>query len=442
MKRGTKMILLLFVLAVMICGYYGMQQHNKTESVTETAGSFALTAKNADELTGLSWAQGDTAYSFKYENGVWETTESPAWPADQEVLQDLADQLAGLQATRKLEDVKTEADYGLETPVITVTASWNDGTTTDYSMGDATPFSDGYYLKLSGQDGTIYTISTSLSSVFSKTQKDMAALESIPVVTEANRLSVGRTLEIRKKEASTTVDPDQLWYDAAADMPVDSPQAETLVTAAQSIEWSELVTAAADPETLSGWQLDDGQATAVTLSGSDGSTAAVLFGIPDENGDYYARLPGSNMVYTVDGGSVSGLLSASTADMAVTSILPMPYEQLADAVFTTEKWTWQLEKPTAENAGSDSAAGSGTDMTAEDLWKLVTAVKAVGTPETEKAGDQVLSIRAVNTAGVETNAVFSEYSAESYQAAVDEESPLLVPADDIDALVRTIRTLQ
>ncbi|MBO4837017.1 MAG: DUF4340 domain-containing protein, partial [Clostridia bacterium] len=441
MKRGTKMILLLCVLAVMICGYYGVQQHNKTESVTETAGSFALTAKNADELTGLKWAQGDTAYAFKYENGVWETAESPAWPADQEVLQDLADQLTGLQATRKLEDVKNEADYGLDTPVITVTASWNDGTSTVYSMGDATPFSDGYYLNLSGEDGTIYTIEPSLSSVFSKTQKDMAALESIPVVTEANRLSVGHTFEIQKKEASTTVDPDQLWYDAAADMPVDGTQAETLITAAQGIEWGELVTAAADPEMLSGWQLEDGQATAVTLSGSDGSAAAVLFGIPDENGDYYARLPGSNMVYTVDGGSVSGLLSANTADMAVTSILPMPYEQLADAVFTTEKWTWQLEKPAAdslqaeeaENAGSETGAGSaaesGTDTTAEDLWKLVTAVKAVGTPETEKEGDPVLSVRAVNTAGAETTVIFSEYSAESYQAAVDGGIPLLGPAD-------------
>ena len=174
----------------------------------------------------------------------------------------------------------------------------------------------------------------------------------------------------------------------------------------------------------------------------------------DENGNYYARLPGSSMVYTVNGGSVNSLMSASAADMAVTSILPMPYEQLADAVFTTEKGSWQLEKPAAdslqaeeaENAGSETGAGSaaesGTDTTAEDLWKLVTAVKAVGTPETEKEGDPVLSVRAVNTAGVETTVIFSEYSAEFYQAAVDGGSPLLVPADDIDALVRTIRTMQ
>ena len=122
MKRGKKMILLLAVLAVLVGGYVGVQRLNQTQSVTETDGTFDLTAKKAEDIMGISWTKGENTFSFKYENDTWQTTESPAWPVDQDVLQALADQLIALQATRKLEDVSNLADYGLESPEITVTA--------------------------------------------------------------------------------------------------------------------------------------------------------------------------------------------------------------------------------------------------------------------------------------------------------------------------------
>lgn len=43
---------------------------------------------------------------------------------------------------------------------------------------------------------------------------------------------------------------------------------------------------------------------------------------------------------------------------------------------------------------------------------------------------------------METTAIISEYSADSYQAVVDGKAPMLVPADKIDLLVRTVRAMQ
>ena len=443
------MILLLCALAVLIGGYFGVQQFNKTESVSETSGTFDLTAKAIGDLTGISWTKDDTAFSFAYGDGTWVTTDQPAWPVQQSSVQDMAEALLGLQATRKLEDVKSLADYGLETPAFSVTASWKDGSRTTYSMGDATPFADGYYLNLSGQDGTIYTIASSLADTFSKTRKDLVALEALPVVSEASGLSAGSAFEVTKKEASTTVDPDQLWYDARTGAPLDGSRIEELVSAIQGMKWKELVTAAADAESLREWQLEDGQAIAVTLSGGEESRT-VLFGAQNEDGDYYARLPDSAMVYTVEKSSVSGLLAATAENLRISSLLPMPYEQLATAAFTTEKGAYQLVKPAAETAEAAAAEGetekdtessSATDEAERNLWKQVTALKAAGKPETEQAGDRVLEIHAVSTSGLETTVVFSEYSAESYQAVVDEGTPQLVSADDVDSLVRTVRTM-
>ena len=164
MKRGKKMILLLAVLAVAVSGYFAVQGIGKKQTVEETAGTFDLNAKTADDLIGLSWTVGENTLMFKLEDGVWQTMDETVWPVDQEALQNLADRLIGLQATRKLEKVENPADYGLETPAAAVTAVWKNGSSTTYTMGDATPFEDGYYLSLSEQDGTVYTISSSLAS--------------------------------------------------------------------------------------------------------------------------------------------------------------------------------------------------------------------------------------------------------------------------------------
>ena len=442
------MVLLLCVLAVMIGGYFGVQQLNRTESVLETADSFDLTAKAIGDLTGLSWTKDETVYSFVYNNDTWSTVDQPAWPVLQSSIQTMAENLISLQANRKLENVKNLADYGLESPAFTVTASWKDGTQTTYNMGDATPFADGYYLSISGQDGIIYTIVSSLLYTFNKTQKDLTAKEAIPSVSDASRLSVGSAFDAVRKETSITVDPDQLWYDTHTNAPLDGSQIDTLISEVKEIAWDDLVTANADEDMLAQWQLNEESAVAVTLSGGDESLK-ILLGAQNEDGNYYARLPDSAMVYTVESSGIAGLLSAFAEEMQIMTILPMPYDQLASAEFVTEKGTWQLTKPAEIDTESteDSAvseAGETVDPNEElkNLWKMVTTLKATGRPDVERAGDQVLSIWAVNTSGLETTVIFSEYSADSYQVSVDGTEMLLVSAEDVDALVRTVRAMQ
>ena len=456
MKRSKKMILMLCVLAILVGGYFGVQRLNQPESVSETAGTFDLTAKTMDDLIGLSWTKDDVTYAFTYANDTWSTTDQPAWPVLQSAVQTMADSLLGLQGTRKLEDVKNLADYGLETPAFSVTASWKDGSSTTYSMGDATPFADGYYLSLSGQEGTIYTIASSLSTTFNKTQKDLVAMETVPTVTVVTELSVGESFHAIRLSESRTVDPNQFWYDAQTEQPLDSSKVESLISDAGGISWADLVTANADEASLKEWQLDDEQAVTVTLTGED-AAATIFLGAMDESSHYYTRLPNSVMVYTVASEDVSELLTASAEKMRIETILPMPYEQLAEAAFTTEKGEYRLVKPEAEAAeetdspedeetasadSEEASEDSETDEADQALWQMVTALKAEGTSETGPTGDQILRIHAVSVSGMETTVVICEYSAESYLAVVDGGTPLLVPADEIDSLVRAVRTRQ
>ncbi len=443
MNRGKKMLALLIVLAVMLGGYYAVKQSNQTTSVSETSGTFDLTAKTADDLTGISWTTGDTTLAFTLnDDGEWITTDTPAWPVDQSAVQTLADKLLALQGTRKLEDVTRLADYGLDTPTMTVTATWKDASTTTYTMGDATPFADGYYLKLSTQDDVIYTIATSLSTTFNKTQKDLVAMEEIPTISEVSSITVGITFAAVKKSESTTVNPDQLWYDAATDEPLTASKVEALVSAAKGIAWDELVSAAATEDELTTYQLDDAHATVITLTGDEDASLTLLIGGEDAEGNRYARLPDSSMVYTVEADDVSSLLSANSDDMWMTALVPLPWSALKTATLETGKGTYTIVKAEeTEATATDTDTSTDASEADETLWSKITALTATDRLSEATDGDTVLTITAQDEAGREITVVVREYSADSYQALVDGDKTLLVSADTIDTLVRTIKSM-
>ncbi|MGN0746751.1 MAG: DUF4340 domain-containing protein [Aristaeellaceae bacterium] len=440
MKRSIKLLLLALVLALCVGGYFGVQQFNETQQVSEEAGTFELTAKLAEDVTGLSWTAGDTAFDLTYDGSAWQRADDAAFPVDQDKARDMADALVALTATRKIENVTSPADYGLTELAFSVTVRWKDGTETTYAMGDETPFADGYYLQLSGQDTVVYTISKKLSSLFETDMNALAVLETIPAVENATRLTVGDTLDLQQASASRTINPDQLWY-AAEGYPVDG--AEDLVEDAQAISWDELVTASASQDELTAWKLDEASATAVTLYDGDEAGMTVLLGDTNDDGNYYARLPGSTMVYTVSTTDVSSLLTATAEDMRSATILSLPYEQVKSATLTAGSAVYVLEHP-AEEASEDAAdtaeaAEAPQEDPGEDVWALVLGLSAKGTPEAE-AGDPVLSIRVVSDEGMEATLTIAEYDADSYQLTMDGRR-VLVSADAVDKLVRQVRQL-
>ena len=436
MKRSIKLLALVVVLALCVGGYYGVQHFNQTQQVSEESGTFDLTAKLADDLTGLSWMAGDTAFDLVYDGSVWQLADDPAFPLDQDKTQTMADDLLALTATRKIEDVTSPADYGLAEPAFTVTARWKDGTETTYAMGDETPFGDGYYLQLSGQDAVIYTIADDLSDTFDTTMNALAVLETIPDVEDVTRLTVGDSLDLNLAETSLTINPDQLWY-AAEGYPVDG--AEDLVEAARAMAWDELVTASATAEELTAWQLDNAAATAVTLYDGEDSAVSILLGTTDEDGNYYARLPESAMVYTVAAADVSDLLTATAEDMRSATILSLPYDQVQTATLTAGGAAYTLE-PANAATDTDLEGEDAAEEPGENLWALVLGLTAAGESEAVVSGDAVLTIEVSSVSGMAATLTITEYDADSYQLTMDGRA-VLVSADAVDKLVRQVKQL-
>ena len=356
--------------------------------------------------------------------------------------------IVNLQATRKIENVTDPADYGLGNPAVTVTAVWQNGGSTAYSMGDETPFQDGYYLEVSGQSGTIYTIASSLKTSFDKTQTELAAMEEIPAIENVTGFSVSTGLKAVKKNESNTIDPDQLWYEEETGAALDGGGMEDLISSASGIKWKELAAVNATDEELDGWELSDEKARVLTLTGPDGAAVSVLFGTTNEDSDFYARLPGSAMVYTVEGSDVSSLLTSGSDKLQISRILPLSYESLAWAELEADSFGYRLE-PTEGKQTDEAENGADDDKEPESdpkqkLWEQVTDLVFSGAPETELSLETraVLRIHAAGKNGKETEILISEYNADDYLVTTDGSNPRTVAADSVDALIRAARTMQ
>ena len=164
MKTRKKLILLLCALVLATGGYFCIRRPEGKAPVQESAGVFELTDRTLDDLTGISWTADGKTRTFRRQDGQWKAAEdSAAESGDPEAAGALAEQLVNLQATRRIENVDNLEEYGLTDPAVVVTAEWKSGSTV-YSMGESTPFGDGYYLSLSGGGQTIYTIASPLAA--------------------------------------------------------------------------------------------------------------------------------------------------------------------------------------------------------------------------------------------------------------------------------------
>ncbi len=429
MKRTKKMLLLLGVLALCIGGYYGAQLLNKPAAVTEETGHFALTARTAEELTGLNWTANDTDFAFNYLDGAWVKADEASFPVDQEAVQGLADTLLALAGTRQLDGITSLGDYGLETPAFTVTATWSDGSATTYTVGDETPFGDGWYLSLSDQNSIAYVIVDDLADDFDVTRTALAMMETLPTADTVTRITVGTAFDAVYAETSTTINADQHWYSADG-QPLDG--VDDLVADVQAIAWAALVEPAAS--NLAAYGLDS--ATVITLYNGEEEAFCLHIGSTDGSGNYYARLPESSMVYTVASSSLSSLLSADTASLRSDALVETAYAELAQAIFTAGERSYTLIPAVPAEDAEETAEDPG-----EALWEALTAITAQTGAIEREPRETLLTVQVKTIAGQEATLTISAYDADSYVASLDVFATL-VSADKVDKALRVLKGME
>lgn len=437
MKRLRKMALLLAVFVLLLAGYYGLSGMQETQSVTETSGTFELHAFTEDTLTGLSWQNENGLFDFDRQDGVWVKADEPGFPVNQTALDNLAKKMIELTGTREIANAAKPEDYGLDTPAFSVTlAHAQDGDIT-YAMGDETPFADGYYLSVSGSDA-IYTVESALDSVFSKTLTQLCALEEIPETGNVTRMSISGALNAAYDEGTG------LWTDTVSGETLDEDGMEDLIATAQGVEWTALAASSVTEEGMSAYGLDEAQAVVIRLEGGEDEAMEILLGMADEDGNRYARLPGSAMVYTVEGETAEELLGAGVDTLWNKAPVRIAYEDMASAQFVWESGSLSIAGGAQiEETDGEEAAGAQDDgqSAEESLWKKVAALSGKERVAQQASGGALLTIRYTDAQGAEASAEIHPYDAESYLIPISETHAMLVSAAEVDTIIRVLKTM-
>lgn len=442
MKRSMKMAVLLVVLAAFAGGYVAVTcLPASSTTVTEEEGQFALYTGDADSLAALEWTDGGTSWRFEKQNGEWQKAGEPDFPVNQTVLASLAEKAASLTATRALNDVASPADYGLAEPVFTLTLTDVGGTQTTLTLGDATPFEDGCYAGVSGQE-TIYTVKEDFSGSFDLTVSELAQMEEIPQVESYARVTVNGAVNAAYDAETGS------WADAATGEPLDTEAVESLATDIKALSWSALVTANATDEELSAWQLDDLSATAAALYDEEGNPVlCFMLGGTNEDGDIYARLPDSRRVYLFMAEDVGDILAASADTLWQKRPVTLTYEALSEAVFTFDSGSVTVTPPqegeTTEEAEDEESAEEAeeADEPGKSLWTTLTALSGTERIEAQSEGACMLSVAITAADGTQGQVDFYTYDVDSYLVPITDSHAMLVPADSVDKLIRMLRQM-
>lgn len=162
MNRGKKLLLLCGALVVLGAGYAVARTVN-AQPTEEEGVALATPADTAR----LEWTSDGVTLALVKEDDSWSYADDGAFPLNQDVPEEMTGALSGLTASRVLEEPETLADYGLDDPSLTITATDEDGTAYTFAIGDQNEVTQEYYLLYNGDESKVYLVDSALQDAFS-----------------------------------------------------------------------------------------------------------------------------------------------------------------------------------------------------------------------------------------------------------------------------------
>lgn len=451
MKRAKRMIALLLLLVIAAAANVVIQKINQAneDAVSEEKGTFVLTEYEKDDVSGLAWTKAEESIAFTLSGGVWQYNSDQDFPVDQASVQALSDAAMNIHADRRIENIESMSDYGLAEPAFTIAISFSDGTEITYALGDQTPFQDGYYLSVSGRDDLIYVVEDDFSGDFSLVLYDYAAVETLPEIGDAVMISVGDTFMAEYLDESKTVDRQQKWYSALSGQPLDAEKMESLISNATDLSLGALHNYNASDEELKEYCLTEDTATEIRMMDAEGNERSLLVGKMNDDADYYVRIKGSNMVYTLSGNDQDVLL-ADENDMRILTVAPVLFEDVKEVTFTIGENAFRIERNESAQEATDGEAGETTAVITrngvqtdgkqeEAVWKLIYALEAAEYASEADAKGEILKVTVKTANDKNLEFTVSEYDADSYLLILSDGRTLLIEADGIDKIIRHIK---
>lgn len=183
-KQWLPIVLGIFVLILFTGGYVVLKQYNEQQADADSSEAILFSFVDAD-VTDLQFldTSGQLLHLSK-QDGTWlNVADTEHCTLVEESVQNLLTAINGLVVFKQFENVASLADYGLETPVNTVTLTVA-GETYVLDIGNYNTTTSNQYVLLNEDKNIIYAVDTSLIGIFDVDIFDLVVGENFPTLTE------------------------------------------------------------------------------------------------------------------------------------------------------------------------------------------------------------------------------------------------------------------
>lgn len=313
-RTVTMLTTILLVLAAMLLVVLGIRyrQHRAETEDGGNAGDLAVSPADLSVYTALSYSNGATALSFTLdEAGVWHWDADDAFPLNDATVQEMLAQLSDWKPQQTLTDTEALEASGLSEPTATLTASTADGKATVLLFGKATTDGTSDYVRLNGDETTVYIIDGAIRRLMDVPIYDMCRLPELPVLMTSRIRSVSiqgpvpdgddtapvTTLTAQHSETAAA------WRSDGANV-TDDPLVRALMEDLTALELAKCIDYAPSDEAASICGFDGPQAILRIVYTPDGQEDAELVltvgqRLPDKSGRY-VRLNGEAPIYLLE----------------------------------------------------------------------------------------------------------------------------------------------
>ena len=333
MTKQTKTLAALAA-ALVVCGgaYAALRVWNDQQAQLDDT----VYVTQLSDFTALSFTNAQGELSFTKAEDAWQYDGDASFPADQEAVEDLAEQVGSLAAIRVIDDPEDLSAYGLDEPTLQASVTAGDGTAVTLLLGDV---SDSYcYAKRTDSD-TVYTVSTDLpENLESLELLDLAAIPGFPdlgtdTISSLTWESGGTTLTLTKTETETAgaesgdssadassssesvEETEPAWDVNGTAIPSDNSTFTSLMAQISSLAFDACYDYKGEADTLAECGLDT-PVGLLTVTYGEGETLTLTIGALDGTGDsYYAQLSDDQAVYLLSADSVDTIISLSAQEL-------------------------------------------------------------------------------------------------------------------------------
>lgn len=473
MKRMKKLLLLLAVLVILWSATVFLTSLDLNAAEEEEDTSVIMLTLDTEQVTSLKWENlQEEALSFTKADGEWAYDGDSGFPLDEGMVETMISTLSEITATRCLEEPEDLAEYGLNEPLCIIDITAGDASYR-LELGDETGLGGERYAGIG--DGRVYLVDMELLDSFDYGLYDLVLEETLPDLTDAAALSIDaqtQQLDIRYLGNSGLAYSDEYVWFLKGETALDTQLTEALLARFQEFEWVECVNYRADEAALAEYGLDN-PAAVVTVDyeesyrtntdevDADGNavyetvvvpgTFVLEFGGYTNDGYCYARLGGSDMVYTIDA-SVSDAALYTTADTLLPDeVLLLDFDGVTAMDITLDGSTYTIDFGTLTQTDDEGNTTEKTvyyldgeqvylSDTIDLLENLSSSGYATGM-EPERDEEIRFVFHRDNESFPEVELSFYQYDSTSCITRLNGESTVFALRTEIAALVDEVRTV-